>query len=486
MLSNSFQKCIFTRLYQSIVEMENITENTEEEKLSDKDDFLLDKKKEENPSLLEEPILEEITSVLEVETLLETAVSEVVVSNNDSPNAELSNSPLKENTQEKAKNSETTQESNKQVHKETKKPLQVPLRKSGKPRIGITMGDFNGIGPEIIIKLLNDKRITNHCVPIVYGSGKILTKYKRILDMDDFDYHQYNQNSYLNEKKANVINCWADNVDIEPGKMTKEAGRCAYLALQKSTEDLKSGFIDAVVTCPIHKANIQQEEFQYAGHTEYYTATFGEGKDTLMMLCSEQMKIGTLTGHVPLSEVKKYITKELLTSKLNVMIETLKNDFGISKPRIAILGLNPHAGEEGLLGIEEQEIISPLIIDMHKRGHLIFGPYPADGFFGTMAYRKFDAVLAMYHDQGLIPFKLVSFENGVNYTAGLPIVRTSPDHGTAYDIAGKNKASETSLREALYMAIDIVNQRINKIENQIRYESKEFKAKKAKTQQQGV
>jgi 4-hydroxythreonine-4-phosphate dehydrogenase len=461
--------------------MENITDNTEgEELLDNEDDFLLgDESQEEDISFIEEPIIEEVISV-------QTSLSEKEVSG-------VKNEPHKEAVQEKLKTTDRTQEANKQVHrevrevqKEVKKPLQIPPKKSGKPRVGITMGDFNGIGAEIIIKLLNDKRITNHCVPIVYGSGKILTKYKRMLDMDDFDYHQYNQNSYLNEKKANVINCWADNIEIEPGKMTKEAGRCAYLAIQKATEDLKAGFIDAVVTCPIHKANIQHEDFQFAGHTEYYTAMFSEGKDTLMMLCSDQMKIGTLTGHIPLSEVKKYVTKERLMSKLNVMMESLKNDFGIIKPRIAVLGLNPHAGEEGLLGTEEQEIIHPVIVDLHKRGHLVFGPYPADGFFGTMAYRKFDAVLAMYHDQGLIPFKFMSFENGVNFTAGLPIVRTSPDHGTAYDIAGKNKASESSLREALYMAIDIVNQRANKIENQIRYDSKEFKAKKAKTQQQGA
>lgn len=380
---------------------------------------------------------------------------------------------------------DTAQETSKNIPQKVtiNTPIKKPPKKSSKPRIGITIGDFNGIGPEIIIKVLSDKRITNHCVPIVYGSGKILTRYKRLLEIEDFDYHQYNQNTYLNEKKVNVVNCWADHIDIEPGRVTKEAGRCAFLALQKSSEDLREGFIDAVVTCPINKANIQHEEFNYAGHTEYYTDLFGEGKETLMMLCSAQMKIGTLTGHVPLSEVKKYITKERLIAKLQVMMDSLKNDFGIQKPRIAVLGLNPHAGENGLLGTEEQEIIHPVIVDWHKRGHLVFGPYPADGFFGTLAHQKFDGVLAMYHDQGLIPFKLLSFETGVNFTAGLPIVRTSPDHGTAYDIAGKNKANESSLREALYMAIDIVNQRYQKIENQIRYDSKEFKTKKLKTQQ---
>ncbi len=340
-----------------------------------------------------------------------------------------------------------------------------------KPKVGITLGDFNGIGPEIVIKVLEDKRITTLCTPIIYGSGKILTRYKRLLELENFNYHQYNENSYLNEKKVNVVNCWQDHLTIEPGKVTEEAGLAAYLALQKSTEDLKSGFIDAVVTCPINKANVKRKEFPYAGHTEYYAKEF-EAEESLMMLCSSQLKVGLVTVHVPLHAVSRLITRERIQSKVIALMASLKKDFGISKPKIAVLGLNPHAGEEGLLGQEEQEIISPAIIELHKKGNLVYGPYPADGFFGMMMHQKFDAVLAMYHDQGLIPFKALAFDEGVNFTAGLSIVRTSPDHGTAYSIAGKGIANERSFREALYMAIDVVRHRRNKIENKIRLTKK--------------
>ncbi|MBX2840154.1 MAG: 4-hydroxythreonine-4-phosphate dehydrogenase PdxA [Flammeovirgaceae bacterium] len=336
-----------------------------------------------------------------------------------------------------------------------------------KPKIGITIGDFNGVGPEVIIKALGDSRISNICTPIIYGSGKILTKYKRALHIEKFSYHQFNENSYINERKPNLINCWQENHEIDPGRLTNEAGKSAFLAIKKSSEHLKSGFIDAVVTCPISKENIQSEEFNFPGHTEYYAATF-ESKNSLMMLCSKELRVAVATGHIPLEKVKESITKELLTKRLKVLIKTLKVDFGILKPRIAVLGLNPHAGEGGLLGKEEQDIISPAISDFKNRGNLISGPFPADGFFGTYSFQKYDAVLAMYHDQGLIPFKTIAFDTGVNFTAGLPIVRTSPDHGTAFNIAGLNKASETSLRESIYLACDIVRNRQNVIENQIR------------------
>ncbi|WP_020526332.1 4-hydroxythreonine-4-phosphate dehydrogenase PdxA [Flexithrix dorotheae] len=336
-----------------------------------------------------------------------------------------------------------------------------------KPKIGITIGDFNGVGPEVIIKALGDSRISNICTPIIYGSGKILTKYKRALNIEKFSYHQYNENSYINERKPNLINCWHENYEIDPGRLTDEAGKSAFLAIKESTKHLKDGFIDAVVTCPISKENIQSEEFKFPGHTEYYASAF-ESRNSLMMLCSQDLRVAVATGHIPLEKVKQRITKELLTKRLKVLIKSLKVDFGILKPRIAVLGLNPHAGEGGLLGKEEQEIISPVISDLKNRGNLIGGPFPADGFFGTYSFQKYDAVLAMYHDQGLIPFKTIAFDTGVNFTAGLPIVRTSPDHGTAFNIAGLNKASETSLRESIYLACDIVRNRSNVITNQIR------------------
>ncbi len=345
-----------------------------------------------------------------------------------------------------------------------------------KPKIGITIGDFNGIGPEIIIKVLQDRRITSICTPIVYGSGKILTRYKRILDIENFNYHQYNENSYLNEKKVNVINCWQDTMNIEPGQVTEQAGTAAFLSIKKSTEDLKKGFIDAVVTCPINKANVQRKEFPYAGHTEYYAKEF-EAKENVMMLCSETLKVGLVTVHVPIHSVTKLISRERILGKALTMIASLKNDFGIQKPKVAVLGLNPHAGEDGLLGEEDRNIISPTINELYKKGNLIYGPYPADGFFGMLMYKKFDAVLAMYHDQGLIPFKTLAFDEGVNFTAGLEVVRTSPDHGTAYNIAGKGLANETSLRESIYAAIDIVRNRQNKVTNQLRV-NKKFRVEK--------
>ncbi|MBT28071.1 MAG: 4-hydroxythreonine-4-phosphate dehydrogenase PdxA [Thalassobius sp.] len=348
-------------------------------------------------------------------------------------------------------------------------------KKENKPKIGITIGDFNGIGPEVIIKVLSDIRITNLCTPIVYGSGKILTKYKRLLELENFNYHQYNPNSYLNEKKPNVINCWHDNIEIEPGRITQTAGISALKALEKSSEDLESGFIDAVVTAPISKENIQSDEFKFPGHTEYYESKFGdENSKSLMMMVSENLKVAMVTGHVPLSKVKSLISKEKLRQTLKILLKTLKTDFGIQKPKIAVLGLNPHAGENGLLGDHENQVITPVISDFKNRGNLVYGPFSADGFFGAMSFKKYDAVLAMYHDQGLLPFKILAFDEGVNYTAGLKVVRTSPDHGTAYNIAGKNLANPNSIREAIYLACDIVKARENKVESGIRV-NKEIK-----------
>jgi 4-hydroxythreonine-4-phosphate dehydrogenase len=327
-----------------------------------------------------------------------------------------------------------------------------------KPRIGITLGDFNGIGPEVVLKTLSDKRINRICTPVIYGSSKVIAKYKRHLNID-FTYHQlgHNQNK-LDLNSVNLISCWNENPPIEFGKGNKKTGECAFAMLKESSKDLHSNFIDAIVTAPISKYNIQEAGFDFPGHTEYYTEQFSD-KDSLMFLVSDALKIGVVTGHIPILDVPKALTKAKITEKLNILIDTLKKDFAIKKPRIAVLGLNPHAGENGVLGKEEEKIINPVVLDFKNKGHLVYGSFPADGFFGMMQYKKFDAVLAMYHDQGLIPFKHMAFDKGINYTAGLPIIRTSPDHGTGFDIAGKNIADPTSLREAIFLACDIIKNR---------------------------
>ncbi|MBW8050851.1 MAG: 4-hydroxythreonine-4-phosphate dehydrogenase PdxA [Cytophagales bacterium] len=340
-----------------------------------------------------------------------------------------------------------------------------------KPLIGITIGDFNGVGPEIILKSLSDDRILNFCTPVVYGSIKIISQYRQILRIDNFSFNQITGLENADPKRANIINCWKEEYQITPGKATNEAGDCAFKVLESATKDLKEGKLDAIVTAPINKKLVQpasnpsgggskgtNKNNDFTGHTEYFTKVF-EAKETLMLLVAEHIKVGVVTGHIPLIEVTKSITKEKMIFKLNVLQNTLKKDFRIAKPKIAVLGLNPHAGEQGLFGEEEEKVIRPAIDAMKKEGELVFGPFSADGFFGSLQYKKFDAVLAMYHDQGLIPFKTLAFEFGVNYTAGLPVVRTSPDHGTGYDIAGKNIASETSMRQAIFLACDIVKAR---------------------------
>ena len=327
-----------------------------------------------------------------------------------------------------------------------------------KPVIGITTGDFNGIGPEIILKTLSDARVLKICTPVIYGSYKIFAKYKKLIPTEEVIFNSVKAADLVNLKKANIITCWEDDFEINPGKVDTQAGKCAFMSLSKGTEDVIAGRIDALVTAPINKHNIQSEEFKFPGHTEYLTEKAG-AKDSLMLMVSEGLRVGVVTGHIPLEKVKEYITKDRLAAKINLLHKSLKNDFGISKPKIAVLGLNPHAGEQGMLGREEQEIISPLLEELKEKGILVFGPYPADGFFGKQHFRKFDGVLALYHDQGLAPFKALAFDTGVNYTAGLPIIRTSPDHGTAYDIAGKNIANDESFREALYLASDIAKAR---------------------------
>lgn len=323
-----------------------------------------------------------------------------------------------------------------------------------KPLIGITLGDYNGIGPEVILKALSDSRLLTFCTPIIYGSLKILNKYRKLIGQEDFFIQIIKEVEQANSKRINLINCIEDT-EIAPGQITPQAGKAAFQALETCTKDLLRGALQGVVTAPINKYNIQNEHFQFVGHTEYFAENFS-GASTLMCMVSEQLRVALLTGHLPLKEVSQAISKEKLQSKLQVLIQTLQNDFGIQKPKIAVLGLNPHAGEEGILGTEEKEIIEPVIKDFRKKGHLVYGTFPADGFFGSKKYLSYDATLAMYHDQGLTAFKTLAFESGVNYTAGLPIVRTSPDHGTAYNIAGKNLANANSMLQAIYLACDII------------------------------
>ncbi|GAB4028192.1 4-hydroxythreonine-4-phosphate dehydrogenase PdxA [Spirosoma gilvum] len=325
--------------------------------------------------------------------------------------------------------------------------------------IGISLGDYNGIGPEVILKALQYNRLQRICTPVIYGSMRILNRYRNLLNFKDWNLNGAQSIGQISHKLTNVITCWPDqNQDIQPGRVTPEAGQAAFSCLQRAVDDLKAGKLDALVTAPINKYNIQSEEFKFPGHTEYLAQEFGV-QDNLMFMVSGALRVGVVTGHIPLGRVRQSITRERIAQKLALMMTSLRQDFGIKKPRIAVLGLNPHAGEEGLLGNEEQEIINPLLADLLDKGELVFGPYPADGFFGTRAYKHFDAVLAMYHDQGLIPFKSIAFEEGVNFTAGMPAIRTSPDHGTAYDIAGKNLADETSMLQAIYTAIDVARHR---------------------------
>ena len=325
-------------------------------------------------------------------------------------------------------------------------------------RIGITHGDINGIGYEVILKTLSDPRILEMCTPVVYGSPKVAAYHRKALDINDISFNHIRNTKELLHRKANIINCVDENIRVELGKSTTEAGVSSFDALDRATSDLQKGYIDALITAPINKDNIQSEEFNFPGHTEFLAQKF-DTKDYAMLMVSESLKIGVVTTHIPISKVAESLNKEIILSKIRIIAKSLQQDFAITKPRIAVFGLNPHAGDNGLIGKEDKEIILPAVIQAKKEGIMAFGPYPADGFFGSEDYRKFDAILAMYHDQGLIPFKLASFERGVNYTAGLPVIRTSPAHGTAYAIAGEGKASPESFRQALYLAIDVYKNR---------------------------
>jgi 4-hydroxythreonine-4-phosphate dehydrogenase len=327
-----------------------------------------------------------------------------------------------------------------------------------KPRIGITLGDINGIGPEIIIKALSDHRIMSLLTPVVYGSGRVLSFYKKLLNNEEVNYTQVKNKGQFIARQLNLVNCWEDVIEIVPGKASKETGKAALLSLQKACEELKEGLLDALVTAPIDKHSIHSDEFPFKGHTEFLTQYFG-ASESLMLLVGNSLRVGLVTEHVAVREIADLITRERVENKLKLLEHSIRHDFGINKPKIAILGLNPHAGDGGLIGTEEEQILKPLVNDWRNKGKLVSGPFPADGFFASGQYTKFDGILAMYHDQGLIPFKTLAFENGVNFTAGLPVVRTSPDHGTAYAIAGKNQADENSFREALFRACDIVQSR---------------------------
>ncbi len=327
-----------------------------------------------------------------------------------------------------------------------------------KIKIGITQGDVNGVGYEVILKTFEDPTILELCTPIVYGSPKVMTYHRKALNLET-SFTIINSASEAVHGRLNVVNCNDDEVKVELGKPSQESGKAAFEALEKAMTEYKNGLYDVLVTAPIHKQMIQSENFAFPGHTEYIEQNAGEGAKALMILANETLRVALVTGHIPVANISSTLTQELIQEKLSIFNTSLKNDFGINAPRIAVLALNPHAGDGGIIGTEEGTIITPAIKAIREQGVLCYGPFPADGFMGNGTFTHFDGVLAMYHDQGLIPFKVLAMENGVNFTAGLPIIRTSPDHGTAFDIAGKNEASPNSFRQAIYMAIDIYRNR---------------------------
>ncbi len=330
------------------------------------------------------------------------------------------------------------------------------MKKSEKIKVGISIGDLNGIGVEIILKSFEDTRMLDFCTPIIFASNKVISYHKKALELHT-NVHGIDTLDKITHGKLNLMNVWREMIDIELGKATEVSGKYAFESLQSATQALNNGDIDVLVTAPINKQNIQSDNFQFQGHTEYLEKNItGE---SLMILMTDSIKIGLITGHIPVSKVAESITAELIEKKVEIMHKTLVQDFNIAKPKIAVLGLNPHCGDHGVIGDEDDEIVSPTIQEIYKSEKLVFGPYAADSFFGAENYKKFDAVLAMYHDQGLAPFKTLSFGNGVNFTAGLDKIRTSPDHGTAYEIAGKGLANNNSFKEALFAALSIFKTR---------------------------
>ncbi len=329
-----------------------------------------------------------------------------------------------------------------------------------KIKIGITQGDINGIGYEVIIKAFSDNQILDVCTPIIYGSPKAAAFHRKQLNVQSFNLNVINNSSEAHPKKINIINCSSDDLRVDIASPTPEAAAAAVASLEMATKDLKDGNIDALVTCPINRKNIDNTQFSFAGHSEYLEKTIGKEGESIMLMVDNNLRVAILTGHTPISELTKKITKELIFDKVEKLASCLTTDFGITKPRIAILGLNPHAGTNGLLGNEEANVIAPAIKELNEKGHICVGPLSADGLFGSGHYQKYDAILAMYHDQGMLPFKALSMNNGINFTANLPIIRTAPIHGSEYDIAGKNLASDESFRNAIYLASDIYHNRV--------------------------
>jgi 4-hydroxythreonine-4-phosphate dehydrogenase len=332
------------------------------------------------------------------------------------------------------------------------------MQHENKPVIGLSCGDINGIGLEIIIKTIADSRLLEICTPVLFANNKVLNFYRKALPDVNFNFSTVKDAGRINHKQVNLYSCWEEEIAVTPGVLNEIGGKYAVISLIAAAQALKEGKIDGLVTAPIHKKNTQSEEFNFTGHTPYLKNLYG-ASDVVMFMVADNMRVGLLTEHVSIKEITPFVTRENIISKLNLMNASLKKDFGIDKPKIAVLGLNPHAGDEGLIGKEEEEIIKPAIKEAKQRDVFCFGPYSADAFFARGHYEKFDAVLAMYHDQGLIPFKSLAMGEGVNYTAGLTGVRTSPDHGVAFDIAGKNKADEASLRQAIFTCVDIINER---------------------------
>ena len=328
-------------------------------------------------------------------------------------------------------------------------------------RVGITIGDTNGIGIEVALKAVSVPEMMDMCTPLIYGSSKIISYHRNACNLPGFQINHTKSADKIKDNMPNLVECIDQDIKIELGHPTKQAGQAAFIALEAAVRDLKAGLIDVLVTAPINKDNIQSEQFQFPGHTEYLESAIGDGNKALMILCNANLRIALATIHLPLSKVPTALNADGIRNKLQLLNDSLKRDFNIDGPRIAVLSLNPHGGENGILGTEEKDIIIPAMQQAQDEdGILCFGPFAADGFFGARQYRRFDGVLAMYHDQGLAPFKTIAMDEGVNFTAGLPYVRTSPDHGTGYDIAGQGIANETSMRHAIYTAIDVYRNRI--------------------------
>ncbi len=335
------------------------------------------------------------------------------------------------------------------------------MKKQEKIKVGISVGDLNGVGIEVILKTFEDSRMLEFCTPVVFGSSKSVSFHKKALGIDT-GIHGVDRMDKVIHNKLNLLNVWKEMIDLELGTPTEISGKYAYESLRRAVTALKKGDIDVLVTAPIDKHNMSSEDFQFAGHTEYLEQEL-EG-EALMILMTEELRVGLITGHLPLKEVAAAIDATRIVKKVEIMHQALKNDFSINKPRIAVLGLNPHCGDKGVIGTEDDEIVAPAIAELQKKGRLVYGPYAADGFFGSGNYKNFDGVMAMYHDQGLAPFKTIAFGHGVNFTAGLNKIRTSPDHGTAFDIAGQGKADHQSFREALFAALELFRSRTSNME----------------------